>query len=136
MQKISSSMSGSDLPPKALEIQARLREEKNTRHEQLKKLEKSSADGVLAEVQRLKEEQEETARNLLEKVWMGNEGKDWKEKRDQKEKEALEEGRGYGGLIKDQIWEVWNWGRDKNEEVKEIDEAVLAERKRKAEEKR
>jgi len=50
---------------------------------------------------------------------------DWKVARDAREKEALEEGRGYGGLIVDQIWEVWNWGRerperpDKTEEVGE-----------------
>jgi hypothetical protein len=36
---------------------------------------------------------------------------DWKLQRDAREKEALEDGRGYGGLIVDQIWEVWNWGR-------------------------
>jgi len=34
----------------------------------------------------------------------------WKVQRDAREKEALEDGRGYGGLIMDQIWEVWNWG--------------------------
>jgi hypothetical protein len=67
---------------------------------------------------------------------MGNEGDDWKQKRDQKEKEALEEGRGYGGLIMDQIWEVWNWGRDKAEEVKEIDEKVVAEKKAEKEQKK
>jgi hypothetical protein len=43
---------------------------------------------------------------------------DWKALRDAREKEALEEGRGYGGLIVDQIWEVWNWGRAKGEEGK------------------
>jgi hypothetical protein len=37
---------------------------------------------------------------------------DWKLQRDAREKEALEDGRGYGGLIVDQIWEVWNWGRE------------------------
>lgn len=53
---------------------------------------------------------------------------DWKAARDAREKEALEEGRGYGGLIVDQIWEVWNWGRgsgdgdDKTEEIREGDE--------------
>ena len=41
---------------------------------------------------------------------------------------ALEEGRGYGGLITDQIWEVWNWGKDKVEVVKEKDEEVVKKR--------
>jgi hypothetical protein len=38
----------------------------------------------------------------------------WKRQRDAREKEALEDGRGYGGIITDQIWEVWNWGQKKN----------------------
>jgi hypothetical protein len=42
----------------------------------------------------------------------GREREDWKARRDAREKEALEDGKGYGGLITDQIWEVWNWGRE------------------------
>jgi hypothetical protein len=64
---------------------------------------------------------------------MGGEGDDWKAKRDAKEKEALEEGKGYGGLIMDQIWEVWNGGKEKVEQIKEEDEKVVAERKGKKE---
>ena len=45
------------------------------------------------------------------KLWMGGEGKGWKEERLREEKEALADGRGYQGLIMDQIWEVWNWGK-------------------------
>lgn len=38
---------------------------------------------------------------------------DWKVVREEREREALEDGgKGYGGLIMDQIWEVWNWGRE------------------------
>lgn len=44
---------------------------------------------------------------------------DWKAQRDAREKKALEEGRGYGGLIIDQIWEVWNWGRERPGEIEE-----------------
>ncbi|KAH8763864.1 hypothetical protein BGZ57DRAFT_956175 [Hyaloscypha finlandica] len=126
------SVSGRELPPKAQEMQIRLREEKVRREEAL-------AGGIgemrrkgeeLAERVRLEKEQKEKKdRGLLEKVWMGSEGEDWKEKRDQREKEALEEGKGYGGMIMDQIWEVWNWGRDKTEEIKEKDEKVIEERK-------
>ena len=50
-------------------------------------------------------------RGLLERVWMGDEKEGWKERRLQEEREALEEGRGYGSLIMEQIWEVWNWGK-------------------------
>lgn len=37
----------------------------------------------------------------------------WKKERDEREKEALEEGKGYADMISEQIWEVWNWGKDK-----------------------
>jgi hypothetical protein len=131
-------MSASSLPPKAQEMQVRLREEKARREEaRLGGIEDVKRKGEdlarRTEEERIRVEKEKKERGLLEKVWMGNEGDDWKQKRDQKEKEALEEGKGYGGLIMDQIWEVWNWGRDKAEEVKEVDERVVAERKAKEE---
>ncbi|KAI1429543.1 hypothetical protein F5Y12DRAFT_410812 [Xylaria sp. FL1777] len=51
-------------------------------------------------------------KGFLEKIWMGDAGSDWKEKRDQREKEALREGGGgYLGLITDQIAEVWGGGK-------------------------
>jgi hypothetical protein len=50
-------------------------------------------------------------RGLLERMWMGQETEGWKERRLQEEREALDDGRGYTGLIKDQIWEVWNQGK-------------------------
>ncbi|KAK3952813.1 hypothetical protein QBC32DRAFT_340607 [Pseudoneurospora amorphoporcata] len=45
---------------------------------------------------------------VLTKIWMGDEKEGWKEKRLEEEKKALESGKGYGSLIMDQIWEVWN----------------------------
>ena len=42
---------------------------------------------------------------------------DWKAACEAREKEAREGGRGYGGLIVDQIWEVWNWGRERPDEA-------------------
>jgi len=39
----------------------------------------------------------------------------WKEEREKREKEAAEDGKGYGDLIMDQVWEVWNWRRRKSE---------------------
>ena len=123
------SISAPKLPSKALEVQAKLREERAMREGLVPKGE--DVKTVLEEIR--KKEQEKKERGLLEKVWMGAEGNDWKEKRDQKEKEALEDGRGYGGLIVDQIWEVWNWGKDQNEEIKEIDKKVIEEQKRRNE---
>ncbi len=137
------SISASELPPKAQEMQIRLREEKARREaarlggiEDTKRKGEELARRIEQERTRVENEKEKSDRGVLEKVWMGNEGNDWKQKRDQKEKEALEEGRGYGGLIMDQIWEVWNWGRDKAEEVKEIDEKVVAEKKAEKEQKK
>jgi len=52
-------------------------------------------------------------KGLVGRLWMGGEEEGWKERRDREEREALEEGRGYGGLILDQIWEVWSWGEGK-----------------------
>ncbi|KAF4626698.1 hypothetical protein G7Y89_g11457 [Cudoniella acicularis] len=60
----------------------------------------------------------EKQRSPLEKFWMGGEKSTWKKERDRKEQEALAEGKTYGDIIMDQIWEVWSWGKDKMEEVK------------------
>ncbi|KAL8899168.1 MAG: hypothetical protein Q9192_001706 [Flavoplaca navasiana] len=59
--------------------------------------------------QRLRErEREETGvAGLAKRLWYGSEREDWKEKRIKEEKEALEEGRGYGGLIGDAVREVF-----------------------------
>ena len=183
MASMSSGLPGAGLPPKALETQRRLREERARKmgegmhgardadggpdsgtgiHDEVAKLreEKAIRDGSAGfgqagtsntglsrigkgmaeariadndgdeEQQRKLDEQQKKDRGLLEKVWMGGEPDDWKAKRDQKEKEALEEGRGYGGLIMDQIYEVWGWGKEKTEEVKEMDEKILAMKKR------
>ncbi|KAI9733320.1 MAG: hypothetical protein M1834_003404 [Cirrosporium novae-zelandiae] len=54
-------------------------------------------------------------KSLLEKVWLGEEKEGWRERRLQEEKEALEQGKGYSGLIMDHIREAWNWGQKKEE---------------------
>ena len=53
---------------------------------------------------------------MARKIWMGDETEGWKEQRMREEREALEEGRGYGSLIMEQIWEVWNWDKRRNED--------------------
>jgi hypothetical protein len=103
-----SAMIGTDgLPEKAKEMQARIREEKARLRGDTPTKEDPSKD-----------------KTILERVWMGNEKPDWKVERDRREKEALDEGRGYGGLIADQIWEVWNWGKDKNKDSESKSEQV------------
>lgn len=49
--------------------------------------------------------------NVLDKVWMGSETEGWNEKREREVQKKLDEGKGYGDIIMDQIWEVWNWGK-------------------------
>jgi hypothetical protein len=136
------SMSTGDLPEKAKIMQVRLREERE-RREKMKTVYANPVEGVkeekvegreggvLEEVRRkqAEDENERQEKGIITRVWLGGEGEDWKAKRDQREREALEEGKGYGGLIMEQIWEVWNWGKDKVEDVKEKDEEVVKERK-------
>lgn len=59
------------------------------------------------------ERKEEQEKGILGKLWMGDEEEGWKEKRLGEERKALEEGRGYGDLILEQIWDVWNWDKKK-----------------------
>ncbi|KAI1736236.1 hypothetical protein F4680DRAFT_452246 [Xylaria scruposa] len=129
------SLTGTELPEKARATQARLREEKE-RREKLRALReemiksgavKATGEGLEGwsedqkralleayERQRRDEQQghgvvpgKEKEKGVLEKIWMGDAAPDWKEKRDKKEKEALQEGGGgYLGLITDQIAEV------------------------------
>ena len=40
----------------------------------------------------------------------------WKAQREKEIKEDLEEGKGLGDMIMEQIWEVWNWGKTKDDE--------------------
>ncbi|KAI1449951.1 hypothetical protein F5Y02DRAFT_167580 [Annulohypoxylon stygium] len=129
-------MSGTELPEKAKETQLRLRLERAERAR--KALEgqgvKSVGDvgvseaqkKVLEELERKKIEEEE--RSLLKRVWMGDSPDDWKEKRDQREKEALSEGGGgYWGLIVDQISEVWSGGKkDVGEKATEAEKSSAA----------
>ena len=66
-------------------------------------------------------------------IWMGGETEGWKERRLKEERERLAQGEGYGDMIMDQIWEVWNWGGKKAEELKETDEEVVKRQQRERE---
>lgn len=52
-------------------------------------------------------------RGALERVWMAGETEGWKERRLEEERKALQEGKGYGDLIKEHVWDVWTWGESK-----------------------
>jgi hypothetical protein len=41
---------------------------------------------------------------------------EWKVERQHEIQEELEEGKGFGDMIMDQIWEVWNWGKPKKDD--------------------
>ena len=53
-------------------------------------------------------------RGTVRSVWMGSESEGWKEKRLEEHRQALEEGKGLGGIIMDQIAEVFGGGKDKS----------------------
>ncbi|KAK4657979.1 hypothetical protein QC762_202635 [Podospora pseudocomata] len=63
--------------------------------------------------------EEEEKKGLITKIWMGGEKDGWQERRMEEEKKALEEGKGYGDLIMEQIYEVFGWGGKKDDEKKE-----------------
>ncbi|KAK0392353.1 hypothetical protein NLU13_1848 [Sarocladium strictum] len=48
----------------------------------------------------------------MSEVWMGGESADWKKKRAEEDRRSLEEGKGFSGIIIDQISDVFsgNWG--------------------------
>ncbi|KAL5335423.1 hypothetical protein BJX70DRAFT_325460 [Aspergillus crustosus] len=67
------------------------------------------------ELERLRA-QKEHERGVVDRVWMGNEKGGWKERRLREEQKALDEGKGYGDLIREHIWDVWTWGENKKED--------------------
>lgn len=64
---------------------------------------------------------EKGIRGIAKKLWMGDERPGWQKRRLEKEKEELESGRGYGGIIMDQVREVFPSfaGRREGEEESE-----------------
>jgi hypothetical protein len=83
---------------RAMEVQARLRAARE-----------ASLSGD--ELEKYRAARHAQDRSMGEKIWLGGETEGWKERRLREEQKALEEGKGYGDLIMDHIWEVWNWGQ-------------------------
>lgn len=104
--------------------------EKAIRRQELMRLEQERREAQLSEAERtrLQEERanrEMAQRGLWERVWMGKEKSDWKEERARKDKEALDEGKGYGDLIVEQVKEVFSSkkaGEDKKDAKEEENE--------------
>jgi len=64
---------------------------------------------------RVKRGEEQEEKGIFGRLWMGGEKEDWKERRLDEERRALEEGKGYMDMIFGQIWEVWNWDKKKGD---------------------
>lgn len=74
---------------------------------------KYSAAGFMAEKAEEKKRLQERIRmgEVLASATDSRPKEGWKAQRDEREKKAAEEGKGYGDLIMDQIWDVWTWGK-------------------------
>jgi len=114
-------------PPtdRAREIQAQIKEAKQIREKEGLRWETATAEAVRIKAIEAKKRVEDERRRRAEL----DSKPEWKKERDRKEKEYLEEGKGYQDLIMDQIWDVWNWGQVKTEEIKKEDEKVVEARK-------
>lgn len=109
----------SSLPSeRAQEIQERLRASRDAQirqaeneklSAQIKELSEKGDASVSAEIEKLKARQL-AEQSVVQRVWMGAESEGWKERRLREEQEALAEGKGYGDLIQEHIWDVWTWG--------------------------
>ncbi|KAK4177482.1 hypothetical protein QBC36DRAFT_130426 [Triangularia setosa] len=64
----------------------------------------------------VEEEGKKKKESVITKIWMGGEKEGWQERRIEEEKKALEGGKGYGDLIVEQMYEVFGWGKKKEEE--------------------
>ncbi|KKF94949.1 hypothetical protein CFIMG_007721RA00001 [Ceratocystis fimbriata CBS 114723] len=93
--------------------------ELSDRSKEVKRLLREEKMRNMTDAQRAEEarKQREKDRSILQKLWLGDEGEDWKEKRMVEDRKALEEGKGISGIIMDQISDVFhgNDSKDKSE---------------------
>ncbi|OJJ51239.1 hypothetical protein ASPZODRAFT_138346 [Penicilliopsis zonata CBS 506.65] len=88
-----------DMPTeKAEKLQAQLRAERDAQI--------SSGQVTGEDLERLKARQAQE-KGVMQRLWMGGEQEGWKERRLQEEQQALDEGKGYGYLIKKHFQDVW-----------------------------
>lgn len=88
------------LPEKAKRTQELMRRERERREAALPEAERRA-------LQEERERKELASRGIFQRLWLGDAKGDWREERRRKEKEALEEGKGYGDLIVEQVKEVF-----------------------------
>ncbi|KAI9368686.1 hypothetical protein BJX61DRAFT_546292 [Aspergillus egyptiacus] len=105
-----SSLLGGLPSERAVEIQEKMRAAREARLRE---------EGISREEKEKLRRQMLQGKGVLERVWMGEEEEGWKEKRLVEERKALEEGKGYGDLIREHIWDVWTWGEKGKEKEAE-----------------
>ncbi|KAF4994222.1 rhomboid family membrane [Fusarium heterosporum] len=112
------SMMGTELPEGAQRTQQLLREHRE-REAALRARQGQPAKQT--------EEDKSGVAKALNEVWMGGESKDWREQRAKEHQQKLEEGKGLGDIIIEQVADVWsgNWGRG----AKKPDDENQAEKK-------
>ncbi|KAK0635517.1 hypothetical protein B0T17DRAFT_503042 [Bombardia bombarda] len=93
------------LPEKARETKRLMELERARREAALPAEQRALVEDARKAREEMRERQD---KGVLGKIWMGGEEEGWKERRLREEKEALESGKGYGDLIMEQIWDVWN----------------------------
>ncbi|RKF62849.1 putative rhomboid family membrane protein [Golovinomyces cichoracearum] len=111
------------LPPQAVELQQRRQREERERTRKMQDVQRISySDNSLHSTtnQEAPVDQKKST-GFWHKVWMGGEDENWREERLRKEREALESGKGYFDLIKDQVWEVWNSDQSDGEKKTELE---------------
>lgn len=122
---------GARLPAAAIEYQERMKLREGGRR-LLDEGQTTSQErpSVQEQVQKYQHREPAGLEKAAKDIWMGGEKEDWKQKRLAEEQRKLDEGEGYWGMIVDQVWEVWNQGKDKAEEVREKDEEVVESKKK------
>ena len=118
---------GSGLPQRAEEVREKFRAEKKRQRLLEEPMSSRFSEGDNEGSRRAPSKLEAAAKEL----WMGGEKEGWKERRLKEEQEKISQGEGYGSMIMDQIWEVWNWGEKKGEELEKGDREVVAEKEKK-----
>lgn len=68
------------------------------------------------EMQRLKPDSSETGQVTSELQASQSQREVWKAQREREIQDDLDVGKGFGEMITDQIWEVWNWGKKSEDE--------------------
>ncbi|KAI9801608.1 MAG: hypothetical protein M1825_003287 [Sarcosagium campestre] len=122
--------SGSDADRRYKDVQERLRREKLARageYQGVLRAQQRNGSGTAAAVVEETNAEEEERDTLVQRAWRAGEPKNWKEKRLEREKEVLTEGRGYSGLILDQIWDVWTWGEAEKQREREKQQRIRDE---------